>query len=230
MTCALENYRLIERRRFIAGLGAGAALLVLPGCASVERFSLVEAIRRLLYLASQNAFASLTRPGGFYDNQLARLDLPEELGRRGDILTGILTSVVFKNRLQKAFNHIAEKGADRAAPVVAEAVRTIGVENAVALVKGEPTAATSFLRGAMGGRLVEVMVPALGDAMRVADEPLVGQALARLTGVDIAGVARSFAGDVDNAIWGEMGREETAIRANPAATNDPLIIGVFGAG
>jgi hypothetical protein len=221
---------LIERRRFIAGLGAGAALLALPGCASMERFSLVEAIRRLLYLASQNAFASLTRPGGFYENQLARLDLPEELGRRGDILTGILTSVVFKNRLQKAFNRIAEKGADRAAPIVAEAVRTIGVENAVALVKGEPTAATSFLRGAMGGRLVEVMVPALGDAMRVADEPLVGQTLARLTGVDIAGIARGFAGDVDNAIWGQMGREESAIRANPAATNDPLIIGVFSAG
>jgi hypothetical protein len=226
----MNSNSLIERRRFIAGLGAGAALLALPGCASMERFSLVEAIRRLLYLASQNAFASLTRPGGFYDNQLARLDLPEELGRRGDILTGILTSVVFKNRLQKAFNRIAEKGADRAAPIVAEAVRTIGVENAVALVKGEPTAATSFLRGAMGGRLVEAMVPALGDAMRVADEPLVGQALARLTGVDVARVTRNFADDVDHAIWGQMGREETAIRSNPAATNDPLIIGVFSAG
>lgn len=224
----MSSSDVLERRRFLAGLGAGGVLLALPGCASVEQFSLTGAIRRLLLLASQNAFASLTRPGGFYDNQLARLEMPQELGSRGDILTGILTSVVFKKRLQKGFNHIAEKGADRAAPIVTAAVRNIGIENAVALVKGGPTAATGFLRDAMGGSLVEAMVPDLGDAMRVADEPLIGQALAKLTGVDLARVARSFSGDVDRAIWGQIGREEAAIRANPAATRDPLIMGVFG--
>lgn len=218
------------RRNFLAGLGAGGALLLLPGCESMQRFSLVEAIRRLLYLASSNAFARLTAPDGFYENQLARLDLPRVFGSRGDILSDILISTVFKRRLQHSFNRIAERGADRAAPLVADAVRTIGIENAVALVRGRPTAASEFLRGAMGTSLVEAMVPALGDAMRMADDPLVGQALARLVGVDVPGVARNFAVDVDNAIWGEIGREEASIRANPRATNDPAIIAIFGAG
>ena len=82
----------------------------------------------------------------------------------------------------------------------------------------------------MGETLVEAMVPELGSAMRVASEPLVAELLAGLTGIDVAGVSRNVAGRVDDAIWREMGVEEAAIRANPRETNDPLLIGVFGAG
>ena len=45
-----------------------------------------------------------------------------------------------------------------------------------------------------------------------------------MTGVDVTGVARSLSGKVDNAIWGEIGREESAIRANPEKTNDAVLI------
>ena len=78
--------------------------------------------------------------------------------------------------------------------------------------------------------LVEAMVPELGQAMRIANEPLVGELLAGLTGIDIGGVAGNFSRSIDNAIWNEMGAEEAEIRRNPNATSDPLLIGVFGAG
>ena len=118
----------------------------------------------------------------------------------------------------------------RAAPLVADAVRVIGIENAVALVRGGPTAATAFLREDLGTTLVEAMVPELGDAMRIANEPLVGELLAGLTGIDVTGVAANVSARIDDAIWQEMGVEEAAIRADPQSTNDPLLIGVFGAG
>lgn len=218
---------LIGRRALMAGMGAGA-LLALPGCASLGGFGLTDAVKRILTLSSQNAFARLTSDGGFYDNALTRLDIPSSLGSSGNILSDILVSSLLKSKLQRAFNGIAEDGARRAAPLVADAIRNVSIADAAALVRGGPTAASDFLRGAMGGALVEAMVPALGDAMRVADEPLVGQALAKLTGVDVTGVARGFSADVDNAIWKQIGVEESAIRANPSATNDPLIMGVFG--
>ena len=82
----------------------------------------------------------------------------------------------------------------------------------------------------MGNRLVETLVPELGQAIRIAQDPLVGQLLAGLTGIDVAGVARNFSGNINTAIWNEIGVEEAAIRANPRATNDPLLIGVFGVG
>lgn len=214
-------------RRTIMAVMLTSGVLALPGCAAVERFSLVDAIRRLLERASANALARLASPGGFWDSQLARLDLPEVFGSRGTVLQSILASSAVKTRLQRELNHVAERGARRAAPILADAVRTIGIENARALVTGGPSAATGFLRQAMGGRVIEAMVPELAEGMRLAGDPIVGQALAALTGVDIGAVSRSLAWKADEAIWAEIGREEAAIRANPQATGDPLLIGVF---
>lgn len=225
---ASQNLNL-PRRQVLAGALATTAVVALPGCATMERWSLVDAVRRLLERASGNALARLAAPGGFWDNQLARLDLPDVFGRRGTVLQNILTSVMFKDRLQRELNYVAERGARRAAPMVADAVRVIGIQNAVDLVRGGPTAATGFLRQAMAGRLIDAMVPELGEGLRLASDPLVGQAISALVGIDVTGVARSLAVEAEDAIWGEIGREEEFIRRDPRATNDPLLIGVFGA-
>ncbi len=222
-----DDFSRMARRSFMGGATIGA-VAALAGCASLPPFSLTEAIRRLLSVASYNAINRLMAPGGFWDNQLAQLALPDLLGSRGGVAQSILSSDLFRTRLRRELNHIAERGARRAAPDIADAVRFIGISNARALIDGGPSAATAFLRSAMNGRLVETMLPELGDGLRVANDPIVGQLLSALTGVDISGVARSLSIEADNAIWGEIGREEAFIRANPRSTNDPMLIGVFG--
>jgi hypothetical protein len=217
------------RRKFIAGSLAATGLLVLPGCQSTRQISFTEAIRRLLFISSQRAFVRLTAPGGYWDEQVAKIGLNGFLGSRGGAVASILTSPLFKRRLESAFADVAEEGATRAAPLVAEAVRTVGIANAVALIRGGPTAATAFLRGEMGVSLVEAMVPEVGDALSIANEPLVGQLLSALTGVDVSTVARDFSRQVDDAIWNEIGVEEAAIRANPQSANDPLIAAALAA-
>jgi hypothetical protein len=218
------------RRALLGGAAGGAALLVLPGCASMGGgFSMEEAVRRLLLLASDNAFARLTAPGGFWDEQVARIGLEQFLGARGNTLSRILTSSLFKDRLEERFAAFAIDASFRAAPVVTDAVRVIGFANAIELVRGGPSAASTFLRQEVGTALVDAVVPELGEAIRLAEDPLVGQALAALTGVDVGGVASRIGRTVDDAVWGEIAREEAAIRANPESTRDPLLIGVFGA-
>ena len=219
-----------HRRAFIAGSLATVGALALPGCATTGAFSLTEAIRRLLVLSSERAFARLTSPGGFWDQQVAQIGLNRFFGNRGSVLGNILTSTLFKNRLEGVVTDVAVDASFRAAPIVADTVRTIGWANAVDLIRGGPTAASSFLRQEMGFRLVEAMVPQVGQALRVAQDPLVGQLIAGLTGVDLGGMATTFSREVDDATWSEIGREEAAIRADPGSTRDPLLIGVFGAG
>jgi hypothetical protein len=217
------------RRRLLAGASGGAVLLLMPACASTGGgFSMVEAVRRMLLLATENAFARLTAPGGFWDAQVAQLGLGEMLGARGDVLSRILTSAMVKDRLEERFASLAIDASFRAAPVVTDAIRVIGFENAIALVRGGPTAASGYLRQEVGTALVEAVVPELGEALRLSRDPLVGQALSALAGVDVAGVADRFGRSIDDAIWGEIAREEAAIRANPESTRDPVLIGVFG--
>ena len=218
------------RRAFLGGLSLGTAGLALSGCAGIPGFSMVDAVQRILFLSSDRAFQRMLSSGGFWDQQVATLGLNNLLGTRGDILSTILTSALFKNRLQDAMGDIAYEGAERAAPLVTDAVRTIGIQNAIDLVNGGPTAATSFLRDSMGRTLVEAMVPELGDAMRVASDPLVGQLVSALTGVNFTNATTRFATNLDDTIWREIGVEEAAIRRDPQSTRDPLIIGVFGAG
>ena len=219
------------RRAFLGGLSLGGAVLALPACTSFGGgFGLVDAVQRILFLSSERAFGRMLQSNGFWDDQVAQLGLNTLLGTRGDVLSRILTSTLFKNRLQNAFGDIAYEGAERAAPLVTDAVRTIGIQNAIDLVRGGPTAATGFLRQSMGRTLIEAMVPELGAAMRVASDPLVGELINGLTGVDLSGATTRFADNIDNTIWREIGNEEAAIRRDPGATRDPLIIGVFGAG
>ena len=79
----------------------------------------------------------------------------------------------------------------------------------------------------MGSALINAMIPGLSDALRVSGDPVLGQAIRALSGVDLGSIAQSVANRADNSIWSQIGAEETAIRADPQSTNDPLLIGVF---
>jgi hypothetical protein len=227
---AIIHYPL-ARRAILGAAATAGALVLLPGCTSTGGpLSMEEAVRRLLMLSAENAFARLTLPGGYWDQQIARAGLGTMLGARGDVLTRILTSQLVKSRLDEEFARFAVEASFRAAPVVTDAVRVIGIRNAVDLVRGGPSAASTFLRGEVGDRLVDAVVPGLGESLRLARDPLLFEAVRALTGVDTRATAARFAREIDNAIWGEIAREEAAIRANPRSTRDPLLIGVFGAG
>lgn len=219
------SHSIIARRGFLVGAGATGAL-ALSGCTGLGGFSMAEALKRLLTLSAQNAFARLTAPGGFYDSEIARFALPE-LFSGGGVLQSLLTSSLFRSQLQRQLNIVAEKGAERAAPIVLDTVRNISIPDAVGVLRGGPTAASTWLRGQMGSALINAMVPGLSDAIRLSGDQTLNRAIAALSGIDLGAVAQSVASRADNSIWAQIGAEESAIRANPQSTNDALLIGAL---
>lgn len=214
----------VSRRAVVAGILATGVLLALPGCATIGRPSTADVIQRLLLLSSQRAFARLTQPDGFWESAVARIDMPVLFGKQSGAAAKILQSPLFREKLQHQLNIVAEDGARIAAPLVADAVRGLTVTDALALLHGGSTAATTFLRQSMGPSLVNAMIPELGRVMSLAQDPILSQALKALTGVNVGDAAHALALGADNAIWYEIGAQETEIRNNPAATNDPLLI------
>ena len=219
-----------NRRQLLAGGLGLSAVAILPGCVSLPGFSMVDAIRDLLTYSSQAAFARLVQPGGFYDTQISRLDVPSRFNG-GGVVAQLLQSGPFKAELQKQVNHAAEKGAERAAPLVLQAVSNVSIADAAGLIRGGPTAATDFLRGEMRGALIDVMVPGISDAMRLfgGSSPL-GQVLNALSGANVTGAIADISIQADNAIWSSIGAEEALVRANPQKTGNPTLIAVLGAG
>ena len=78
------------------------------------------------------------------------------------------------------------------------------------------------------GLLIEVMLPEIGEALSVVNDPVLGPALSELAGVNLQGVTNSLTRNTEEVIWDAIGRAETSIRQDPYATNDPLLIGAFG--
>jgi len=217
-------------RREILAFGSAAGLLALPGCSSLPGLSLTEAIKRLLTLSSQNAFAELLQPNGFFDSQVVRIAVPDRLGgsRVTSIATALLRSKPIQDRLLRQVNRAAESGAELAAPLIAETIRNMSIADAAAVISGGPRAATDLLQGELGATLANRMLPGVGKGLRLFDNEIINLVLAQVTDVDFSGIRGDVTNKVSDAIYKSIGAQEEAIRANPQATNDPLLIAVFG--
>ncbi len=218
-------------RRTLIGSTALLGLLALPGCATgIGGFSLIDAIRQLLTISSQRAFARLMEPNGFYDSQIAQIALPPELGGSGasNVIIRALGSALVRDRLHRQVNRAAEVGAERAAPMVMDAIRGVQIADALGIIRGGPTAATDMLEQAMGDALFNAMVPGVGEGLRMFDNQIVTEALRLATGINLTGLTDDISRKGSRAIYRAMGAEEAAIRANPSSANDPLIASVFG--
>lgn len=218
----------MKRRQFLGGASA-AMLIALAGCAGGLRYDLTEAIRRLLTLSSQRALARLMEPGGFYDSQVARIALPDELGGKGGGVARMVLGSILRDRLLRQVNRAAERGAERAAPVLADAILAVSPETAVALLRGKGPSATMFLKDQMGDALIPAMLPGIDEGLRLFDNAAVTEALRLASGIDFAGLRDEVTRKAANAVFAEMALEETAIRADPQSTGDPVLIGGLAA-
>ena len=176
-------------------------------------------------------FAQLLQPNGFLDSQAARISVPDSLGgtRVAGIATALLRSRPVQDRLLKQVNRAAEKGAELAAPIVADTIRNMSISDALAIINGGPRAATALLQGQLGDTLVDRMLPGIGQGLRLFDNEIINLVLSQATNVDFNGIRRDVTNEVNDAIFRSIGAQEEAIRANPRATNDPLLIAVLGA-
>ncbi len=218
-----------DRRKFLAA-GAAGTVLALTGCASLPSLSLTEAVRRLLTLSSQNAFAELMQPNGFFDSQIARISVPERLGgtRVTNIATAVLRSKPIQKRLLKQVNRAAEKGAELAAPIIADTIRGMSIADAAAIIKGGDRAATDLLQSQLGTSLATQILPGVSKGLNLFDNEIINLVLSQVSDINFADISGDVTDKVSDAIYRSIGAQEAKIRANPEATNDPLLIGVFG--
>jgi hypothetical protein len=222
--------QLLTRRAVIAG-GFTLPLLALPGCTtlgSLGGFGFEDAIRRILTISSQRAFARLVQDNGFFQDELARVPLPPQLGNAGGIASVLLGSSAVQNQLLSLMNRAAANAAEAAAPVVYDSIRSMSITDAISIVRGGPSAATAYLQRSMGDAIVNAMFPGVGRALQAFDNGIVNQIVQSATGINFAGLQNHVTRSAAQGIYRAIGREEAAIRANPQSSGDPVLTGVFG--
>lgn len=222
----------LPTRRSLLAAGLALPLLGLAGCATRlgDLFDLEGAIRRLLTLSSQRAFARLLTDEGFFRDDLARIELPPQLGG-GDITRALAIALgtrAVQDRLLRVVNAAAEEGAERAAPAVYDSIRDMSITDAVSIVRGGPTAATDHLARSMGERIFDALYPGVGQALRLAENGVIQRVLLVATGINFPGLQADVTRKTAAALYRAIGREEAAIRADPQSAGDPVLAALLG--
>lgn len=219
-----------SRRNMMTGALA-LPLLAAAGCRTVgdyEAFGVEDAIRRLLTVSSQRAFAGLLTENGFFSDALARVPLPRDLLAAQGLAAALLRTAAVQNQLLSVMNRAAAEAAEAAAPVVLDRIRNMRIGDAMALVRGGPTAATGLLQQALGTAIVDAMFPRVGQALRLFDSGVVAQVAQAATGIDFVALQRHVASAAADGIYRAIGREEAAIRADPRRAGDPAVARLLG--
>jgi hypothetical protein len=220
----------LSRRRLIAA-GLALPLLALPGCATRlgDVANVEPAIRRLLTLSAQRAFARLLAEEGFFRDDVARIQPPTQLGGRSvtAALAVALGTRAVQDRLLRVVNQAAGEGARRAAPAIYALIRDMAIADARAIARGGPTAATDYFARLMGERIFDALFPGVGEALRLAENGVIQRVLQIATGINFPGLQADVTRKTAAALYRAIGREEAAIRADPNAAGDPLLAGIF---
>jgi hypothetical protein len=238
----------VRRRRLGAGLGS--ILLVLQfGCAGLQEIDLpgildataprdqttvARGSKEALEVSTQRTISTLSEPGGFSKNLGLRLALPSELATVAQVLKGVGLGAQV-DALEDAMNLAAEQAASRAVPVFANAIKSISIADAFAILNGPDDAATVYFRERTSQELRARFSPIASNAMRQVGVYGVYQELiarydqipfAKPPSVDLEDYVATRTLD---GIFGELAKNEALIREDPAARSTALLRRVFGA-
>lgn len=218
------------RRSLLLGAGLTVPLLLLPACATTEfDGGVTEGLRRLLAISSERALTRLVSDSGFLNDPEARITFPTQSNDRSTAVLGaLLGSAPVQRQLSLAINRAAGEAADRAAPMIYDSIRSLTFSDALGIVRGGPTAATTYLERSIGDRIIDAMLPEVGGALRqFGSNSILGPVLGAATGINIAGIQRTVTDQAARGLWRAIGREEAAIRARPASAGDSLVEAVL---
>lgn len=195
---------------------------------------IVAGLKEALSVGAQNSSSKLSAVDGFFANAAIKVLMPEEARKAESTLRSLgLGSLVDKAIL--SMNRAAEEASKSAAPIFVNAIKSMSIQDAVGILKGSDTAATSYLKGKTTASLTEAFRPVIEQALQKTDATKywkdVFEAYNKLptsfnkVNPDLSGYVteKSLSG-----LFYQVSLEEKKIREDPAARVTDLLKKVFG--
>jgi hypothetical protein len=171
---------------------------------------------------------------GYFKNPEIKIPFPPEVKKVEDKLRQIgLGNEV--DKFVMTLNRGAEDAAKEAKPIFITAIRAMTIEDAWAILRGEPDAATQFLKRTTSAQLKEKFKPVIQNSLnKVNATRYYSDIVSRYNQIPLVQKVNPNLDDyaTDKAIEGLfvlIGREEKNIRQNPVARTTELLKKVFGA-
>lgn len=231
--------RCMQRRRFasalpmfvLAPLAAPASAQGLAGISDVDAS---RGLKTALETGAMAAVRLLGRPDGFLGNPQVRIPLPGYLKDAAKILSAIGRRREVEE-LETAMNRAAENAVPMAKKLLADAVRTMTVQDAKQILTGGETSVTTFFADRTRQPLSASFLPVVRQA--TAKVQLAEKADQLAKKAQAFGLVRMEDPSIDHyvtrkaldALYLVIGEEERKIRRDPVGTGSALLGRVFGA-
>ncbi len=198
--------------------------------------TVVAGLREALEVGTERSVASTSRAGGFLDNGLIRIPLPDQLA---GVASGLRSVGLGRkvDEVEVAMNRAAEHAAAEATPVFVRAIRELTFADARAILEGNERAATDYFESHTRTELFERFEPIVDQSMAEVGlvqiyDGVIGQTRTMLPFVDIPAVdLRNYVTDRGlDGLFQVLAQEEQRIREDPAARTTALLRQVFGGG
>ena len=210
------------------------ATMLPAGAATPAADEAAAGLKAALNQAAGKAIAMLGKPDGFFGNPDVHIPLPGKLEKNRKTLNklGMKKQVA---ALDLAINRAAEAAVPEARQLFVDAIGSMSLADALAILRGKEDAATQYFRTSMTAPLTEAFMPIVGKA--TADIGLVKSYEAVAAKASALGLVDPGSASLDayvtrrslDGLFLMMAREEAAIRRDPLGQANALLKKVFGA-
>ena len=200
----------------------------------LDESTVASGLKEALRVGSERAVSLTSADGGFLDNALIRIAMPESLQKVSTTLRSVgMGSYV--DEFEVAMNRAAESASGEAKGVLWDAVTSMTLTDAMGLLKGNDTAATDYFRAKTSAELSEKFKPIVQEKM--ADVGVYGYYSTLVNAYNALPFTAKPQFDLEQYIVDEaqeglftmLAAEEVKIRQDPAKRSTELLKKVFAA-
>ena len=201
---------------------------------SLSNEDIVSGLKEALSLGAKKSADKLSAADGFFKDAAVKVLMPPEAQKVEKTLRSIGAGKLVDDAIL-SFNRAAEDASKSAAPIFIDAVKNMSIQDALGILKGPDTAATSYLKKATTTNLTNAFKPTIDSSLKkvnatrywslVVDKYNSLPTTFNKVNSDLPSYVTQKA---LSGIFYYVADEEKKIRTNPAARVNDILKKVFG--
>jgi hypothetical protein len=202
------------------------------GNGGLSSLDISNGLKQALELGVSQGVDLLSKKNGYYDNNLVKILLPEQLQKVDKTLRQIGLGSLADQGI-KLLNTAAEDAVNEAKPIFINAIKNLTFSDAAAILAGNKDAATQYLQKTTTSQLVNAFSPKIKASLdKVGANEIWSQIMSKYNAIPFVNqVNADLTGYVtEKAIDGlflQVAKKEEDIRTNISARTTPLLQKVF---
>ena len=199
---------------------------------SATKDEVAEGLKEALVIGADKSIQKASSKDGFYANKVIRIPFPSEAVKMKNILqkSGMQSQI---KDFEKSINSAAELATKQVLVIFVDAITTMSIQDAFQILKGDNTAATSYLRKQTNTQLYTKIKPIASKAIQQVEVTKYWNPLVKT--YNTIPFTKTVNPDLEDYVTNKtieglfvlIANQEKEIRNNPKARTSALLLKVF---